>query len=133
MSRTIVQTGFCDEHQVEAFYSTLSDIYEQIKKERRIDVFGNFDFEVVRSIDGKKNRIAKLKGNRILVHVNAKRLPKSALKYIIAHEIAHTLTKRHTKKFWKIVETIYPAFETGQGLLMKHGRELQSVHTPLPD
>ena len=122
-----------NECQIEALYSTLSDIYEQIRRERRIEVFGNLDFEVARSIDGKKHRIAKLKGNKILVHVNARRLPKSALKYIIAHEIAHTLTKKHTKKFWKIVETIYPTFETGQSLLMKYGSELQGEHKSLPD
>jgi Zn-dependent peptidase ImmA (M78 family) len=121
MSRTIQAT---DDSQVEAFYSRLSSIYEQIRRERRVEVFGMLDFEVVKSIDGKKQRIAKLKGNKILVHVNARRLPKSALKYIIAHEIAHTLTKRHSKRFWEIVEVIYPTFETGQGLLNKHGVKL---------
>lgn len=126
MSRTIVQTGFCDERQVEAFYSILSEIYEQIRKERRIDIFGNLDFEVVRSIDGKKHRIAKLKGNKILVHVNARRLPKSALRYVIAHEIAHTLTKRHTRRFWKVVEAIDPKFEIGQSLLTRHGNRFQA-------
>jgi predicted metal-dependent hydrolase len=75
----------------------------------------------------------KLKGNRILVHVNAGRLPKSALRYIVAHEIAHTLTKKHTKRFWKIVESIYPTFETGQSLLMKYGSELQREGKSLPD
>jgi len=113
-----------NERQVEELYSRLSDIYEQIRKERRIDVFGMLDFEVVRKIDGKKHRIAKLKGNKILVQLNAARLPKSALRYIIAHEIAHMLTRRHTKRFWKVVEAIYPTFETGQSLLMKYGSEL---------
>jgi predicted metal-dependent hydrolase len=108
------------EHQNEELYSKLCDIYEQIRTERRIEVFGALDFEVVRNIDGKKHRVAKLKGNKILVHVNARRLPKSALRYIIAHEIAHTLTKRHTKRFWKIVETIYPRYETGQDLLVRY-------------
>jgi predicted metal-dependent hydrolase len=121
MNRTIAELD--NERQIETLYSKLSDIYEQIRKERRIEVFGTLDFEVVKSIDGNKHRIAKLKGNKILVHVNARRLPKSALKYIIAHEIAHTLTKRHTKRFWKIVEAIYPTFETGQSLLMKYGSQ----------
>ena len=124
MSRTIAVTALRDEHQSEALYSKLFDIYDQIRRERRIEVFGTLDFEVVRNIDSKSHRIAKLKGNRILVHVNAGGLPKSALRYIIAHEIAHTLTKRHTKRFWKIVEAIYPTFETGQSLLMKHGSQI---------
>jgi predicted metal-dependent hydrolase len=91
------------------------------------------DFEVVKSIDGKKHRIAKLKGNKILVQVNARRLPKSALRYIIAHEIAHTLTKSHTKRFWKILEAIYPSYETGQNLLMKYGRQLKGELEAIPD
>jgi len=53
----------------------------------------------VEKIDGKKQRIAKLKGNKILVKLNAATLPESALKYIIVHEIAHIFTKRHCKKF----------------------------------
>jgi len=122
VNRTLVRLE--NEHQIEALHSKLSAIYEQIRKERRIEVFGTLDFEVVRSIDGKKHRIAKLKGNKILIKLSALALPKSALKYIIVHEIAHTFAKRHTKKFWKIVETIYPNFETGQKLLMKHGKLL---------
>jgi predicted metal-dependent hydrolase len=112
------------ERQNEVLFSRLSDIYDQIRRERRVEVFGVLDFEVVKSIDAKKHRIAKLKGNKILVHANARSLPKSALKYIIAHEIAHMLTKEHSKKFWKIVEAIYPTFETGRGLLNKHGVRL---------
>ena len=111
------------ERQIEALYSRIFDIYEQIQKERRIEIFGTLDFEVVRKIDGKKYRIAKLKGNKILVHMNTRRLPKSALRYIITHEIAHTFTKRHTKKFWKVVGTIYPTFKTGKTLLTKYGCE----------
>ena len=112
------------DRSAELLYSELFRIYDQIRKEKRIEVFGNLDFEVVEDIDNKKHRIAKLKGNRILVRLNAVRLPKSALRYIIAHEIAHTLTKRHTRRFWKIVETIYPKFEKGQDLLMKYGSRL---------
>ncbi|GAJ07694.1 unnamed protein product [marine sediment metagenome] len=113
-----------NKNHIESLYSNVSNIYDQIKRENRIEVFGILDFEVVRNIDGKKQRIAKLKGNKILIHEKAARLPKSALRYIIAHEIAHMLAKKHTKKFWKVVETIYPSFETGQTLLEKYGSEL---------
>ncbi|MEM3448089.1 MAG: YgjP-like metallopeptidase domain-containing protein [Nitrososphaerota archaeon] len=105
----------------ELLHSHLYKIYEQIRKEGRIDIFGKIDFEVVDNIDHKKKRIAKLKGNKIQVHLKAVRLPKSALKYIIAHELAHTLTKKHTRRFWKIVETIYPNFKVGRNLLLKYG------------
>ncbi|MEM2174670.1 MAG: M48 family metallopeptidase, partial [Candidatus Micrarchaeia archaeon] len=71
-------------------------------------------------IDNKKQRIAKLKGNKILIKLNAIALPKSALKYIIAHEIAHMFTKRHTKRFWKTVELMCPNFKKNQRLLIKY-------------
>lgn len=119
-----MKTASISERDSDTLHSRLSDIYEQIRKGGKIELFGNMDFEIVNSIDHKKHRIAKLKGNKIFVHIGARRLPKSALRYIIAHEIAHSLTKRHTKRFWKIVETIYPGYEMGQSLLMKYGREL---------
>lgn len=101
-------------------YSELLKIYSQIKDDGKVDVFGNLNFEVIEKIDNKKQRVAKLMGNKILVKLNAIALPKSALKYIIAHEIAHTLTKKHNQKFWKIVRTIYPNFETGQRILIRN-------------
>jgi len=113
-----------DERRVDGLYSRLFDTYEDVKRTSKMEIFGNLDFEVVKNIDGKRQRIAKLKGNKILVHVRAVQLPKTALRYVIAHELAHSITKGHTRKFWKIVETIYPKFETGQNLLMKHGHEL---------
>jgi len=113
------------EFSADLLYSQLFKIFDQIKKEGKIEVFGDLDFEVVEKIDNKKQRIAKLKGNKILVKINAAALPKSALKYIIVHEMAHILTKRHTKRFWKTVETIYPNFKIGQKLFMEYGKFLK--------
>jgi len=110
-------------------YSHLHKIYDQIKKERKVEVFGDLDFEIVEKIGNKKQRVAKLEGNKILVKLNAVALPKSALKYVIAHEIAHIFTKRHTRRFWKIIETIYPNFETGQKFLMKYEEVLYNPLT----
>jgi predicted metal-dependent hydrolase len=47
------------------------------------------------------------------VSLRAVSLPKSALKYIVVHELSHIHTKRHSTKFWKVVETIYPDYEIG--------------------
>jgi predicted metal-dependent hydrolase len=102
-------------------YSRLDEIYHQIKKEGKIDVFGDLDFEIVEKIDGKKQRVAKLNGNKILVKLAAIALPNSALKYVIAHEIAHTFIKRHTKRFWKTVELMCPDYEKSQKLLTRFG------------
>jgi len=114
-------------------FSQLYEIYDQIRKEGKIEIFGDLDFEVVERIDNKKQRIAKLVGNKILVKLNSITLPKDALSYIIAHEIAHTFTKKHTKRFWKIVESIYPNFEEGRKLLLKHEKFLCDPLTELPE
>jgi predicted metal-dependent hydrolase len=105
-------------------YSQLIKIYNQIMKRKNIEIFGNLDFEIVEKIDNKEKRIAKLKGNKILIKLNAIALPKSVLKYIIAHEMTHIFIKRHTKNFWRILKTIYPNFEIAQKLLLKYGNTI---------
>jgi len=106
------------EFLAEKLYSRLVELYEEMMKCSKVEVLGDLDFEVVGSIDNKRRRIAKLKGNKILVRLDAVAFPEPALKYIIAHEVAHIFNKRHTKRFWKIVKMIYPDYELGQNLLL---------------
>jgi len=44
-------------------------------------------------------------------------LPEDLLKYVIAHEIAHAFIKTHTKRFWKVVESIHPNYKEAQNIL----------------
>ncbi|RKY01567.1 hypothetical protein DRP77_09480 [Candidatus Poribacteria bacterium] len=112
-SREIIPSLFA-EFLEEKLYERLFDIYDEIKSDGRVEILGELDFEVVERIDGRGNRIAKLKGNKILVKRSAIALPEEALRYIVAHEIAHLLVKRHTARFWDIVRLIYPDFEKGK-------------------
>lgn len=106
-------------------YTELLEIYEQIKKEKKLEILGDIKFEVKEKIDDKKNRIAKLKDNKITVKLNAISLPEEALKFIMAHEMAHLVTKKHNSRFWNIVKTIYPEYEEGKDLLKKHENDLK--------
>lgn len=115
----------------ELLYSELCKIYEAVRNGGKVALFGDLDFEVVDKIDSKNERIAKIKGNKILVKLNAIALPRQALKYMLAHEMAHIAAKRHTKKFWRIVETIFPDYKTGQKLLTEYGKPLASGELPL--
>ncbi|MGC8832356.1 MAG: YgjP-like metallopeptidase domain-containing protein [Thermoproteota archaeon] len=99
-------------------HSQLLKIYDRMSK--KAEVLGNLDFEIVDRIDRNKRRVAKIRGSKVLVKLNAVALPKTALKYVVAHEIAHVLAKRHTERFWKTVELICPDFEKGQELLEKY-------------
>ena len=99
-------------------YDKLMETYDNIKAEGKVELFGDFDFEITESVDDKKTRIAKLKGNKVIIKLNTVALPESALKYIVAHEIGHTTSKRHTSKFWRTVKLIYPDYKKAQQLLI---------------
>jgi Zn-dependent peptidase ImmA (M78 family) len=96
-------------------YDRVRRIYEMLCKESKIDVFG-LDLEIVDRFN-KDGKIAVLKGNKILIRIDAINLPDEALKYIIAHELAHTFCKAHTERFWDILKVIYPEFEKGKEIL----------------
>ena len=103
--------------QEEVLLKRLVSAYQEMKKAGRFELSKDLDFQVKKKIDGKKERVAKLKGNRVLVSVDAVSLPKSALKYVIAHEVAHKFTKRHTDRFWSIIENLYPNYKVGRSAL----------------
>jgi len=112
------------EFLADLLFSKLEEIHEGIIKEGKIDLLGNLDFEIAKRIDNKKNRIAKLKGNRIILQLDAIALPENILRYIVAHEIAHVENKKHTRKFWKTVELLCPNFREAQQQLTSFGKEI---------
>ena len=112
------------EFLADKLYHQLLQIYKEIEGERKVEVLGDLDFEIVESIDNKRQRIAKIKGGKILVKLNAVVLPKPILRYVIAHEIAHIFTKRHTERFWEIIKKICPNFQTDQKSLMEYEKIL---------
>lgn len=112
------------EFLADLLFSKLLEISEEIKKEGKIDLLGNLDFEITKKIDNKKGRIAKLKDNRIILKLDTVALPENVLKYIVAHEMAHIANKRHTKKFWKTVKLICPNFREAQKQLTDLGKTL---------
>jgi len=103
-------------------YDKLFEISRNIQADRRIEILGNLDFEIKGNIDKKKRRIAKMKGNKILIKLDAVSLPEDVLSYIIAHEITHIAYKRHTQRFWKVVGLIYPDYSKVQIQLARTAR-----------
>jgi predicted metal-dependent hydrolase len=103
--------------QEEALQKRLAGLYEEMKRSGKFELSRDLDFQVTKRIDGKKERVAKLEGNRILVNIDAMSLQRSALKYVVTHEVAHKFTKRHSEKFWRMVENIYPNYERGREAL----------------
>lgn len=46
--------------------------------------------------------------NNINLSLHLMRLPDHLIDYILLHELAHTVHKNHSRKFWKDLEKIYP-------------------------
>jgi len=105
-------------------YAELYKIYEKVRKTGRIRIIGDLDFDIVDEIDNKRYRVAKLKGHTILVKLDAVKFPKRAIKYIVCHEMAHMIVKRHTKKFWEVLEAIYPNYKAGEKLMAKYKQQI---------
>ncbi len=107
-------------------HEELGEIYTQIVNDSKIDVFGNLDFEVAETIDERRRRVAKMKGNRIIVKLNAVALPKKALKYVVAHEMSHLITKKHGKKFRMILGSLYPGHAEGEKVFIENKEYLKA-------
>ncbi len=115
----------------ELLYSQLLDILDSIKRAGAVEVFGDLDFEIVEKIDKHPQRMAKLKGNRILIKLSAVVLPKQVLRYIIAHELGHIATRRHNSKFWNIVKLMCPNFREAKHLLERYKDKIQKFEREL--
>jgi len=108
-------------NEVKEFQLKLEAILKEFLEQGSIEVYGNLRI-VVTSFD-KPSRIAFQKGNTIYVNIKASGYPEFVLRYIIAHELAHLVVKKHTWRFWKIVGIIYPEYEKGKEELMRIARE----------
>jgi predicted metal-dependent hydrolase len=100
--------------EVSRFQRRVEGILKELTEDNGMELYGNLRVEVA-----NMDTLALLKGTKIYINTKARRYPKFVLKYIIAHELAHLIVKRHTKKFWEIVRRIYPEYEKGREELLK--------------
>jgi predicted metal-dependent hydrolase len=98
--------------EVKEFQLKLEAILKEFLEQGSIEVYGNL--KIVVTSFNKPSRIAFQKGNTIYVSVKTRTYPDSVLRYIIAHELAHLVVKKHTWRFWKIVGIIYSKYEKGK-------------------
>ncbi len=49
--------------------------------------------------------------------------PHNIIEYVVAHEMAHLKEMNHSKKFWKLVEEIYPEYKNAR-LWLKHNSKM---------
>lgn len=44
--------------------------------------------------------------------------------YLFAHELAHVREMNHSRRFWRLVDTLYPAWREAEAWLKSHGRAI---------
>ena len=47
--------------------------------------------------------------------------PRDVLEYVVAHEVAHLIEMNHSKNFWQLVESIFPAHQSSRKWLKDNG------------
>jgi len=109
---------------VNDFQQKLDIILDELLEKNGVEVFGNLKIEIA-----NMDTLALMKRNKIYLNIDAAKYPKYVLKYIIAHELAHLLVKRHSKKFWMIVKRIYPKYERGRDGLLKKVKTETILHS----
>ncbi len=50
--------------------------------------------------------------------------PLEVLDYVVVHELAHLRMKNHSRKFWKVVETVCPDYKRHRKWLRENGEKL---------
>jgi predicted metal-dependent hydrolase len=50
--------------------------------------------------------------------------PVEVIDYVVVHELAHLRVKNHSRKFWKLVETVYPDYKKQRKWLRENGDKL---------
>jgi hypothetical protein len=47
--------------------------------------------------------------------------PERVVDYVVAHEVAHLVELNHSPRFWRLVETLHPAWRSDRAWLKRHG------------
>jgi predicted metal-dependent hydrolase len=50
--------------------------------------------------------------------------PLDVIDYVVIHELAHLRVKNHSRKFWKLVESVLPGYKVQRKWLREHGEKL---------
>jgi predicted metal-dependent hydrolase len=64
---------------------------------------------------------------RILLCWRLTHLPLRLVDYVVAHELAHLIQLNHSKRFWALVEKLYPDYQTARKELNSLGRRLPAL------
>ena len=53
------------------------------------------------------------------------KMPREIIEYVICHELAHLKEMNHSKRFWAVVEELYPDYKSAVAWVKRYGGSLQ--------
>ncbi|MFP4401866.1 MAG: YgjP-like metallopeptidase domain-containing protein [Candidatus Nanoarchaeia archaeon] len=58
--------------------------------------------------------------NNIMIHISLLNSPQEVFEYVIYHELAHTIVKNHSSKYWKVCNSLTPHTKFAKHYLKKN-------------
>jgi len=91
---------------------------------KKYSVFSGLKYTSFRLSNAKKRWGSCGPSNSLSFNWRLIMAPIFVIDYVIAHELAHLEEKNHSKRFWKKVADIFPAFKTSKNWLKMNGHKL---------
>lgn len=63
----------------------------------------------------------------IRLHWRLLHLPPQIIDYVVAHEVAHLVEMNHSPRFWRVVETLHPEWQSSRRQLHERARTLPII------
>jgi predicted metal-dependent hydrolase len=71
------------------------------------------------------------RSNNLTINTLTKHLPEDLVNYIIFHETAHSIERKHNENFWSLINRKFPDHNTGENDLLTYWFLIQEKGIPL--
>lgn len=66
--------------------------------------------------------------NNLTVNTMLKYLPKELIRYVIFHELVHSLERKHNEGFWRVISREFPTHRNLEGALLAYWFLIQNMY-----
>ncbi len=125
---TKIQEALGDIKNLQLDESLLKSEFKNLVKnsvDKNSDILGvKVNKVLIRKMNSKWGSMSSKKNMTINSHMRM--LPKKFIDYIVYHELAHLIEKKHNERFWKIIKKKYKNYQRYENELFKYWFVIQS-------